>query len=443
MDGKIKVNPSDFLAGSTGDFYDFFSLLNERHGEVFTLLVSRYTIHVLMSPAHIKHVLADNIENYAKETALFGILPTLVNEYSIITTNNQTVWKKDRETMNPFFYEQTIKNQTEIMAKVTEQHLADWKKFALNGKTINLNKSLTFLTLQSLISILFSDIDISFEQITETFNYVTYIAGKYRLGRGKLWGGFLPLPGYFKCKRGVTEALKLGEELVTKCLQAKSKNLVNTLLEAYEREGKTITREHLIQEGLTLLLAGHETTATVLTWTCIYMSLYPDIQQKMHEEVINAIGTRMPTADDLESLPYTRAVLFEAMRLQPPIQSLVRTAVEDDTIGSLKINKGDSIAIPIHHLHRLSRYWPNPEGFDPMRFIKPLPEEYKYIYLAFSAGPRSCVGRHFSIIESTIILAMIAQRYVLALKPGTQVRRESTLFNKADYNIEMNIILRN
>jgi cytochrome P450 len=197
--------------------------------------------------------------------------------------------------------------------------------------------------------------------------------------------------------------------------------------------------QHLFQEAYTFLVAGFESVSATLAWACIYMSLYPHIQETLHEEVMKVLGKKKPTLTDIKQLPYVRSVLQEVQRLHAPIVFLLKRVVKNDSIGRLEMKKDDLIFIPIYHLHRMSRYWPNPEGFDPTRFLKPLGEEYNNIYIPFGGGPRSCIGRNFSMLEGTIILAMIVQRYKLYLKSGTIVKQDLALVNRPNIDIMMTV----
>lgn len=428
------MKSSVFLKGVSKSATQFFNKLTRIYGEVFTLQIARYTIHFLLSPLHIKHVLSDHVENYGKLTHHLGIVHDIVSEHGLLTTSNHALWKKDREAVNPLFLEKNIKNFTDAMVNTTEKCLDAWQDSAIHGKPIYISKDMTLLALKNMVQLFMGDVAINTDQVNSILNHVMDLATKYKMYRGKI-AGIIPTPAYFKCKKAIQEARALGEHLVDLCLKTDTDNVVKAIANAYENNNETISKKHLIGEALTFLIAGHETTGGSLSWACLYMSLYPAIQQKMHEEVINAIGYRKPTAADLESFPYIQAVFYEVLRIQPPFPNLARFAIKDDTIGTLKIHKGDSIIILSHQAHRLPRYWPNPEGFDPTRFLKPLDEEYKYLYLPFGAGPRSCVGQHFALIESIIALVMIVQRYKLYSIPGTSLKEEKSLVNRPSFDL--------
>ena len=189
-----------------------------------------------------------------------------------------------------------------------------------------------------------------------------------------------------------------------------------------------MSREQVRDELVTFMLAGHETTANGLAWMWYLLSRSPEARDRLHAEVDEVLGGRVPTADDVERLPYTSACFQEALRLYPPAWVIEREAVADDEIDGHPIPAGATLIMPTYLIHRDPRLWPNPEGFDPRRF---LPENARahprYAYLPFGAGRRVCVGAGFAILEGTLIAAMIAQRFTFDLAPGVRVVPEPTV----------------
>ncbi len=440
MEGKIKMSPRVFLRGMSTNLYQFCNQMFDTYGELFTLQVGKYTIHFFLSPTHIKHILYNNAENYARDSRHLGIANDLVGEYGLFNTDNYDLWKKDRKTFNPIFSQENIEKFIPLMADVTEQHLDTWNEFAIDDKPFNIATAITHITLSNVLKIFFSDAQFDLDDVINISRNVGYLSIKSGTAQGKLLS-VLPSPMYFKIKQAKREFTALGHQLVDYCLKADSDNLVKTLARAYsDKNGKLNTPiKHLVQEALTFLVAGHESVSATLSWACIYMSLYPHIQQVMHEEIVNAIGKRKPTIADFTQLPYIRSVFQEVLRLQTPALFLLKHAVKNDMIGRLEIKKDDLVIIPSYHIHRMSRYWTNPEGFDPSRFSKPLGEEYNNIYLPFGGGPRSCIGRNFAMIEATIILAMIIQRFKLYLKSGSIVQQDMSLINRPRTDILMTV----
>ena len=197
--------------------------------------------------------------------------------------------------------------------------------------------------------------------------------------------------------------------------EADHTDLLGMLLDARDEDtGEAMTDEEVRDEVMTLLLAGHETTAVALAWTWVLLAQNPDAEARLHEEV-DALPAP-PTFDDLGRLPYARQVFAESMRLYPPAWSVGRQAACDTELGGRPIPKGTTILFAPLHLHRDPRFWDEPEAFRPERFA---PEEragrHKFAYLPFSAGRRGCIGEQFAWVEGTLVLATIAQRWRLSL----------------------------
>jgi cytochrome P450 len=175
-------------------------------------------------------------------------------------------------------------------------------------------------------------------------------------------------------------------------------------------------------EAITLLLAGHETTANALNWTWYLLAQNPDKEALLHDELDRVLGGRAPTLADLKQLPYTEMVVKESMRLYPPAYSFGRMSIEDVNIGGYDLPANCDINIFSYTAHRDPRWWDEPEAFRPERFS---PENEKliprYAYFPFGGGPRICIGNSFAMMEARLMLATMAQQFQLRLKPGQKV----------------------
>jgi cytochrome P450 len=176
---------------------------------------------------------------------------------------------------------------------------------------------------------------------------------------------------------------------------------------------------------MTLLLAGHETTAMALSWTFYLLSLHPGVRRRLEDELAAALAGRAPVLDDLPRLPYTRMVLEEAMRLYPPAWVITRSATGADELGGFVIPAGDMVLLSPYVTHHDPSLWEDPEGFDPERFA-PGAEgaRPRYAYYPFGGGPHLCIGAGFAMMEATIVLATVAQRLRLDLEAGRPVAIE-------------------
>jgi cytochrome P450 len=205
-----------------------------------------------------------------------------------------------------------------------------------------------------------------------------------------------------------------------------SDDLLNLLLGARDEHGP-LPRRRVRDEVITFMLAGHETTANAMAWMWHLLALNPDSRDLMLAEVDSVLGGRRPTIEDLPSLPWTTACVTEAMRMYGPAWVIPRVCVEEDEIDGHRIPKGSTVFIAVYALHHDERFWPDPETFDPSRF---LPENVKgrhrSAYLPFGGGRRVCIGTSFALVEMTLITAMMSQGFGYDAVPGHPVEPEAT-----------------
>jgi cytochrome P450 len=235
-------------------------------------------------------------------------------------------------------------------------------------------------------------------------------------------------------RRGGKAIAKL-DRIVTRIIDDRRRSgeerndLLAMLLAARDAEtNAAMDDRQLRDEMVTFLVAGHETTAVALSWTWYLLSQNPDAERRLHAEVDEVLGDRLPTVDDLKDLPYTRMVLEESMRLYPPVWATSREPYEDDEVGGVRLPAGTTVTLSQYVTHRDPAFWPEPERFDPERFNpERSAERPEYAYFPFGGGPRRCVGQQFAMMEGQIALAMISRRLRLRLVPGHPVEPDPIL----------------
>jgi cytochrome P450 len=208
-----------------------------------------------------------------------------------------------------------------------------------------------------------------------------------------------------------------------------SADLLTRLLRASDSEtGSGMSGEQLRDQTITLLLSGHETTANALSWALHLVSTHGEVESRLRAELDSVLGGRDPVAADLSKLHYTTMVLYEAMRLYPPIWILERYAAEDDDIGGYRIPARSTVVVSPFTLHRHEAFWPSPEEFRPERFADlAVAERQPTAYLPFGAGPHHCVGAHFALLEARVVLAMVVQAFQLRPLPGHVVEPKAEI----------------
>jgi cytochrome P450 len=200
-------------------------------------------------------------------------------------------------------------------------------------------------------------------------------------------------------------------------------DLLSMLLEARDEEtGEGMTDRQVRDEVMTLVLAGHETTANALAWTFWLLATHDDVRERLERELDDVLGGRPARAEDLPALPYLRRVIDESLRLRPSVWGTAREAIRPVTVGGFELPAGRNILLITYLTHRHPHFWDDPERFDPDRFT---PERsvgrHRYAYAPFGAGPRMCIGNGFALMEAQLILAATLGRYRLVLDPQARV----------------------
>ena len=235
----------------------------------------------------------------------------------------------------------------------------------------------------------------------------------------------IPTPTNVRARRalGIVERILRGMIHARRRAPDAGRDLLTALVHARDADtNDAMDERQLRDECLTILTAGHETPAVSLTGTWYLLGEHPAVERRLHAELAEVLGGRVPSVADLDRLGYTRQMLEESLRLYPPAWALPRQAYEEDEIGGYRVLAGTPVTLSPYVTHRHPDFWEDPERFDPDRFA---PERRaalgEYAYLPFGGGPRGCIGREFAMLEARLILAMVAQRFRLERVPGPPV----------------------
>jgi enediyne biosynthesis protein E7 len=397
------------------------------YGDAVRLKMGPKSLYFFNHPEHAKHVLADNAANYHKGIGLTEARRLLGDG---LLTSEGDLWRKQRRTIQPAFRRERIAEFTDLIVAEASALVARLEARVDHGP-IDVVTEMTRLTLGVLGRTLL-DADLSpFMRLGDAFEATQDQAmfEMVTLGMVPLW---LPLPRHRRFRtalgqlEGATAALV--DERDTDG-RSGGEDMIARLLDAYRDEPDAeLRRRRLRDELLTILLAGHETTASTLSWTWYLLDRNPDVADRMCAEADQVFGDRTPCYEDLRGLAYTNMVIQEAMRLYPPVWGLTRRALEADVIDGYRVPGGADVMISPYTLHRHPGFWPDPERFEPERFEPArAASAHRYAYIPFGAGPRVCVGSHLGMMEATFVAAMVARRFRLGLVPGREVRPEAML----------------
>jgi cytochrome P450 len=359
-----------------------------------------------------------------------------------LLTSDGDKWRAHRRLMSPSFDHRSIASYAPVITDAASARLDGWDTMGENAE-IEIAREMTTLTLEVISRTMFSaDSDALRSRLDETI----------RRGMAELSFGLqylAPWIGPFLLNRKLAR-IRTNFEAVDAVMQnlirsrekragAAPRDLLDRLVAATDSEtGFRMTEEEVRDEVVIIFIAGHETSALAATYTWYLLSLHPEQEARLHAELDAVLGGRVPTFDDLEKLSYTRMVIEEAMRLYPPAHTFGRQPIADDEVLGHRIPAGSEVLIVPWLLHRKPSLWENPDRFDPERFA---PERAaarpRFAYVPFGAGPRICIGAAFAMAEAMLILATIAQRYRLRLKPGFPVEPQGLITLRPRYGLKM------
>jgi cytochrome P450 len=410
----------DIRRDSLGFMADTF----RRYGDVSAYRIGPLRSHMIAHPDGVKHVLQEHVKNYTKDHFSYTIVRWLGGD-GLLTSQGDS-WLHQRRLAQPAFHRQRIAAMSDAMVAATAAMLDGWQAYAASGRSFDVGEEMMALAMRIVGEALFgTNVQAQTQVVGRAFNLLSaQIVGRFRTFN--IIPPVLPTAMDRAFRRAIAELDGVIYQIIGARRQSGDDHgdLLSMLMLARDEEtGAQMSDRQLRDECLTMLVAGHETTATVLTWAWALLDRHPQALDRLQAELGDVLGGRAPTVSDIPRLSYTRMVIDEAMRLYPPVYVLSRKVLADDEIGGYRIPAGSSVDISPYVTHRHPAFWERPDAFEPERFSPDqVAARHKYAYIPFSTGPRMCIGNSFALMETTIILAMVAQRYRLRVAPGHVVR---------------------
>ncbi|WP_018657668.1 cytochrome P450 [Actinomadura flavalba] len=396
-----------------------------RRGDAVRLVIGPRTMYFFNHPDHAKHVLADNPGNYHKGVGLRQARRALGDG---LLTSEGALWREQRSVVRPAFQSRRINAQADVVAQEAA-HLVERLRAQTGRGPVDVVHEMTGLTLGVLGRTLL-DADLgAHSSLAGAFEAVQDQAMFEMVTQGvvPLWS---PLPKQVRFRRARRELDRVVGLLAAERTVEGGDDALSRLLVSVRKESdRKLAARRLRDELVTLLLAGHETTASTLGWSFYLLDRHPEVQRRLRAEVREVLGDRTPTFEDLHRMPYTHAVLQEVMRLYPPVWLLSRISQEDDVVGGYHVPAGRDVLVSPYAMHRNQEFWgPDAESFDPSRFEgSGAAQRPKYAYLPFGAGPRFCVGNQLGMMEAAFVLAMVLRDLRLTKVPEHRVVAEPML----------------
>jgi cytochrome P450 len=407
---------------------DFSLELRQHYGDVVSVPTLKGRLTLIFHPDGVRHVLQENHLNYDKQIPEYRILSLILGNG--LLTNDGKPWLHQRRLMQPAFHRDRVSAFGTLMTDATVAWLdhLEASNIVDTDRPFDILHEMSRLTLTIVCNALFGS-DLSDEEMQRvsralgTSNHL--LAEAYYLP----WILLLPTPQRHQLQAPRRELYEVVDAIIRRRRTSgrQREDLLAMLLEARDEEtGEGMSDQQMRDEILTLLIAGHETTATTLAWTFYLLAQHPSVVANLYSEyqqVLLGQPPQLPQYDDLPQLPLTRMVVEETMRLYPPAWALGRRALADDEIGGYAIPGGAYILVFQYVTHRHPDFWEQPEAFDPERFAaERVAGRARFVYFPFSGGPRQCIGNQFAVMEAQLILATILSRYQLRLaSPSARV----------------------
>lgn len=401
---------------------DFFESRRQSMGDVYRIRLGTQSALVVSHPDAFERILAGHKRRYTKMGAYDAA--RLFMGDNVITLEGEG-WKKRRRLMQPYFHRAALKTMIDTMVEVIARSLDDLQQRLPDGGEVDIHQEMVRMTLDVVCTALFgphisSGSELSYEALMDTVE----VMESKMYDPSPLW---LPTPRNRKFRRvkaAVDEVVGRFIEVARERLDEPeiASTLLGMLLATRDEEGQPLGDDAIRNEVVGLYIAGHETTALMMTWMFALMPGNDEVMPRIRDEVQTVLGARRPGFGDLTELRYIRQAIDETLRLRNATPMLARNVLEDDNLCGHPVHQGDLVMLWFYGLHRNPAYWPEPERFDPERFsAEAVQGRDPWCYLPFSGGPRVCIGNNFALSEGALITAMMMQRGTWDVLPGQTI----------------------
>ena len=414
------------------------------YGNLVQIRILWIKMLVVNEPDLVRDLLVKHAEHIHRDPYSGAVIKRMLGGGVLVAEGDE--WKRKRKLVQPAFHATRIRDYADVMARYTREAVAAWQ----TGDELTIDNAMTQLTLRIIAKTMYNvDIVEQTAAIGRNMATITEI-GEEQLGEPYILPAWVPTPR----NRRQNQALGNVHELLLGIIRDRVQSgkdegdLLSMLIQArHEEDGSALSERELLEECLTLFVAGHETTAAVMTWTWYLLSQNRAVFLKLQNEIDSALGGEPVTFESLAQLPYTEWVIKEALRLYPPAWTIGRVAITDFELGGREVKKGTVVMASPYLLHHSAEFFPDPERFWPERWADDQPQPHRYAYIPFGAGPRVCLGNMFAMMEARVILATIVQRVELdclsedvayqlklTLRPKNPIRMRVTQREKVAYH---------
>jgi len=429
MPDSFPPGPRDWLIGFPqmaaiqADLLGYYSRLHAEYGDTVGMRLGPYLYYIFYHPEQVHEVLVTKAKHFIRMPRVMGIMSQW-NGKSLLISEGET-WRKQRRMSTPAFSPRRFGGYAAAMVEQIEGQGNEWESQLSRGPLeLDIDQAMIELTMRIIARTIFgADLGDRTKAIAEAVKIISEI-GTYELGSMFTLPDWIPWPGRLD-KWG---SVKLLDETIRGFIKERRASgedrgdLLSMLLKVVDEEGDGtgMTDEQVRDESMTFFLAGHDTTASGLTWVWYNLAQHPEIAERVCEEVKRVVGDRRVTYDDLEQLPFTEQCVKESLRIYPPAYAVfMRETIDEVEIGGYKIPPQSLVHLLQFVTHRDPRWFPEPERFDPDRFGPERAAQIPpYAFYPFGGGPRVCIGQSFAMTEMILAVATHIRRFRFSLAPG-------------------------
>lgn len=355
-----------------------------------------------------------------------------------LLTNEGDSWKRQRKLLAPSFQPRQIEGYADVMVTQARDLVREYA----DGSRRDVHSDMMRLTLDIVVRTLFGSRITRVEEVETALDEIVGDFQQLLFSWRSVFPLWFPFPRRMRLELNRRRMKNILSEIIEHKRPDAEQNsdLLSRLIAASDDAGCGMSDEQLMDEAITVFLAGHETTALALTYALICLAENPEARESVADEIERVVGSRALTLEDAERLPWTRAAVSEAMRLYPPAWAIGRQLIEDSEIAGRKARKGTQILIPVWVVHRDPDWFERPTEYRPERWLEEERKElHRFCYLPFGGGPRVCIGNHFAMLEAVLVLASLVQQVRLDLPKAFRLELTPTVTLRPSGPVTMNV----
>jgi cytochrome P450 len=438
----LRAPKSDPIWGQSTEFnrnqLRYLTELARDYDDIVPLRLFLYRAAFFNRPDLVEEILVTKHRAFVKSVAFRRFAE--VTGFGVITSDGEH-WRKQHRLVQPGFHRQRVESFAQAMVERADSMRDEWQ----HGEEREIQADMMRVTLEVVCRTMFSaDVSSDARALGESFTEALDAVYQRVSGVQVMVPGSVPLPTQVRVWRATRRLDQMVYRMIREHKESGDRgDLLSMLLEARDETGAAMSDRQVRDEVMNIVVAGHETTACALTWVWYLLAQHPEVEARLHAEIDEVLGGRLPTVEDLPRLAYTGHIVTEVLRLYPPVWITTREAIQDVTIGGHELRKGTIAIFCQWTIQRDARYFERPDAFEPERWADGLARRLpRFAYFPFGGGPRVCLGNTFSLMEATLVIATIASRFRLALVPGQTITPHGGVTLRAKPGIQMRLIRR-